>query len=1209
MELGCGAPMLQALELYGFKSFADKTRFEFPPGITVIVGPNGSGKSNVVDAIRWVLGEQSARSLRGKEMADVIFKGNGVGGRKMMGAAEATLIFDNRERRLNVDADEVRVTRRVYQSGEGEYLVNGQPCRLRDIRDLFRGTGLGTVTYSLIEQGKVDQVLQATPRERRLLFEEAAGISRFRFKKVEAQKRLERAAQNLLRLRDIVEEVEARLQTLRTQAGKARQYREYTERLQQLRTEVAWYDWRTLRARIEAAAGVTEAERQKCQAVAAEQELLETEWNQLEAARQERDQVVQQLRERMSWLRDQITSRVSLCELERARLCELEEETQLHRVQLVAARRRVQEAQLRRAELQRSLQQQQQAWQNAEDYRQVQQRVLAALQSQWETLEQQSHAARLQQTELMRRVARIGREQSRVAAELAAQQDALRLADQQWADAARQVQEAEQRLAQLLDEEARLAADYERHEVGLCQAQQACAQTRRLLSRRQQEVVQLRGRCQALHERIALLEDWQRRREGISPGVRQLLEMRDQGCSEIVGMVAELLRADVTWAPLIDAALGEKAQWVVVSQAAFLDQLVQNHTTWQGRVSLIALDRIPRRWENRPARWEGRPGVLGRADRFVECPPPFAPLVAYLLGTTYLVERLADALYCHQATPGRARFVTLQGEVVERDGTVIVGPRQRAEELVSRRMELESLQRDLATAENLLQQSDSDVRQMADHLELQEQQLRRLVELERLAHQALAEKRAAISAARQEVDTTRQRCELAERQRRQVAEPLPVLSEQEKTLAQQLSAAELQLRQIEQSLTQLLDQRDQVDAQRQQQLSHLTAAQVAAQAAEHRLQDLASQLAQAEHTVRERTEALTETLANFDRCIDRCRSAERVILQATAELATLYWEKDRLQQSLDRELAEQAAAEARRTELTKRLQLVQRRHQQAQEQFHRRQLELEQLRQACQALESRIREDFGVDVATWQATALEELTLEERTEREREIETLRRRINQLGAVNLQALEELDSLESRYAHLAGQYQDLLSAKESLERLIQRINADSRRLFLETLNAIRSNFQVIFRKSFGGGKADLVLEEGVDPLEAGIDIVATPPGKPSFNNSLLSGGEKALTAVSLLLAIFQHRPSPFCVLDEVDAPFDEVNIDRFLEVLRDFLGWTKFIIVTHSKKTMTAATTLYGVTMQESGVSRRVSVRFDDVSENGEIAEAALQREAG
>jgi chromosome segregation protein len=347
--------MLKALELYGFKSFADKTRFEFPPGITVVVGPNGSGKSNIVDAIKWVLGEQSAKSLRGKEMADVIFKGSGVGNRKMMNTAEATIIFDNSEQRLPVDSSEVHVTRRVYRSGEGEYLINGQPCRLKDIRDMFRGTGVGADAYSFIEQGKVDQLLQASSKERRAIFEEAAGISRFKAKKLEAQRRLERVDQNLLRLSDIVEEVENRLKNVRSQASKARRYREHTERLQQLRTHVGMTDWRRLTQQLEASKATSNSIKQDVADVTRGADACEARSLEAESQLLSLGEEGQQGESRLAKHREQLAARLSLCDHERARCRELDEEAALHRAQLVALSGRAVDVQQRLREIERQL--------------------------------------------------------------------------------------------------------------------------------------------------------------------------------------------------------------------------------------------------------------------------------------------------------------------------------------------------------------------------------------------------------------------------------------------------------------------------------------------------------------------------------------------------------------------------------------------------------------------------------------------------------------------------------------------------------------------------------------------------------------------------------------------------------------------------------------------------------------------------------------
>ena len=375
---------------------------------------------------------------------------------------------------------------------------------------------------------------------------------------------------------------------------------------------------------------------------------------------------------------------------------------------------------------------------------------------------------------------------------------------------------------------------------------------------------------------------------------------------------------------------------------------------------------------------------------------------------------------------------------------------------------------------------------------------------------------------------------------------------------------------------------------------------------EQRLDSLRSQRAQCETDQQERSRAVAELQSQLDQTLQRRQQAELEVLQVASELALLYLRKEDLAERANQAMQRRRDLNARRTELAGSQEKLRRRLRRLEEDQHRLELAAGEVHHERNTLAERLREDYAIDISQVSREETPE-EVQQRTEVEAEINDLRNKINRIGAVNLEALGEIEDLQPRYDALSRQYQDLTQAKESLERIIQKINADSRRLFMETLEAIRTNFQQLYRKAFGGGRADIVLEDNSDVLECGIDIVATPPGKPSFNNSLLSGGEKALTAVALLLAIFQFRPSPFCILDEVDAPFDEANIGRFVNVLHDFLNWTKFVVVTHSKKTMTAATTIYGVTMQESGISKRVSVRFEDVSEDGQISEDALRRQ--
>ena len=569
--------MLKALELVGFKSFADKTRFEFPPGITVIVGPNGSGKSNIVDAIKWVLGEQSAKSLRGKDMSDVIFKGSGQGNRKVMNTAEATIVFDNSEGRLPIDAPEVHITRRVYRSGEGEYLINRQACRLKDVRDLFRGTGVGTDAYSLIEQGKVDKLLQASPKDRRAIFEEAAGISRFKAKKVEAQRRLERVEQNLLRLSDIVEEVGNRLRSVRSQAAKAQRYREYSDRLQQLRTQIALTEWRALTERLDAIE--LELQRLSDQIARASAELTADEAHVLEVET-EIVSVSESMRERehrAARNREQIMAREAVIEHERQHIEDVDGESARCRAQIVLLTGRADDVAHRLQDTREKLAAAEHADQVVTAQLTDQDAAVGQWRTQLDARRQELERLRTEGLENVKRSSHWANEialhdMQREAAEvtLARCSDRLENLHREQQRHARQLQAAQRAESSLAAQLAEIARQLE-------VAQRELAENERLLSRRRDELAVQRGRLSGIGERGALLDELERRHEGITAGVQQVLARarRDQDgpFQSVVGLVADVVEVPMQWAPLVDAALGPVAQHIVLRDNGVLDAI------------------------------------------------------------------------------------------------------------------------------------------------------------------------------------------------------------------------------------------------------------------------------------------------------------------------------------------------------------------------------------------------------------------------------------------------------------------------------------------------------------------------------------------------------------------------------------------------------------------------------------------------------------
>ncbi len=1193
--------MLKALELAGFKSFAERTRWEFPRGITVIVGPNGSGKSNVVDAIRWVLGEQSVKSLRGKEMTDVIF--NGATGRRPQNVAEVTLTFDNENRRFALDTPEIQVTRRVFRSGEAEYLLNRQVCRLKDIRDLFAGTGVATEAYSIIEQGKVDVLLQSSPRERRMIFEEAAGISRFKAKKIESLRRIERVEQNLLRLSDIVDEVENRLKSVRLQAGKAQKYQELADRLQQLRTQSARADWRKLSGKLGEIDQETNALRDEIATANVQADSADAQVTQHDGHINDVEELLRSHENRLHENRQQIAVLESTAEHERTRSADLDEELLRHRKQAAALSSRAGDMQqlmgTTETELAGAYRQLGEHRDNLSTLRQS----VAEAKQQIEELRQAREQHRNQHRERTRTVNSLTKDlrslESQVAAALAvAERDRQRLAE---LHSSKELIAAESEL--LRERLGEVIADFEASELRQATAQDSVSTTRHQLAQQQQELAEWRQLHAAAAERTRVLEEWERRLEGIHAGVKELLvraqTLKTGPLKAIRGMVADLLRVPVEMAPLIDIALGDKAQHLVINSGFDLGLVVEGESPrLSGRVGFLRLD-----WKDDVSGTAlpdltGQPGVFARADRFVETEETFQPLVERLLGRTWIVDRFEHAVALANGIGRGANFVTRKGEYLTTDGGLVTGPRNAAIGLISRRSELRALKSQLVELESKIAERATRTAELDSQLNHEDDHHRQLTLLHQRLTGSLGELRQQVRAADERLLQLATETQHVEAEAKQATVQADEINRQAVTIKAQLAEEDAHLTRLQAALDQYSTLLVERDAAHQQVAQLATTGEVELAKSEQRVADLVIRRQQYEKDHHERQQAIEESQRALSQTVERREQTERNILAAAADLAKLYLHKESFASDATSLHERREVHRVERASLFQESQRIRNRVRRIEEKLHKKELAAGEIRHELTTLTDRIREDYGIEVASLEETSSSEEVLA-REEVDREIADLRQRLNMIGGVNLEALNELDELEKRFATLSSQFQDLTSAKQSLEQIIHKINADSRRLFTETLEMVRGHFQELFRKLFGGGQADIVLDKGVDILESGIEIVARPPGKELRSISLMSGGEKTLTCVALLLSIFRSRPSPFCILDEVDAALDEANIGRFVEVLKEFLTWTQFVVVTHSKKTMTCADTLYGVTMQESGVSKRVSVRFEDVTETGDI----------
>jgi len=1242
--------MLKALELNGFKSFADRTRFEFPEGITAVVGPNGSGKSNVVDAIKWVLGSQSAKAMRGKEMTDVIF--SGARGRGQTNAAEVTLAFDNASGILDFDADEVQITRRVYRSGEGEYLINRQPCRLRDIREVFAGTGVSTGAYSIIEQGKVDALLQSSPKERRLIFEEAAGVSRFKLKRQEAARRLERVDQNLLRLKDIVEELDSRLRSVRSQAGRARKFKEESDRLKLLRTKVALADWQRITA------ALCEQEKQAAELTVQKQTFQEqvaacdTQLTTAEEAAEAMQRQVQEANSKAAAVREQIAQAESTRRSQLARSDELRQESHRLQNQLLTMTSRAGNAQQLVAETNVELEAAQKQFEEYNQSVQAKQAELNLVVQALKTCRTTLAESRQRHTEAISEASQFETELHTLETQRTTAQALIERSQEQVEHAqsvrsqlATQVEAAVRELQQVQDE-------HQQSQSRLTETETKLRDDRHCLAASQQEKVDLQERLTGGQARATVLEELERRLDGLSCGAKEVLRLaheEPQGpFGKVRGLVADLLHVDADSASLVEIALGPLANSLVVDQVDPV-MLTMPETEWAGRTSFLRLDVPQAASAVDRVDLSSEPGIVGRADSFVETAGDLATLPRRLLGRCWFVDNLQTAVRLSSGVGRGLSYVTVVGEVVGADGTLTVGPRQSTSGLLSRRSELRALVDEIAEMEQRNSQLEDRNSQLVSAIKTGDDERQNLSE----RHQGVAQR---YQESKLKTASLQQRVEEADRQLHLASEELEGAGSEERRAFHEMTSFIEQLDSLKSEQVELgkrIDhctmQSNQLEGQVDTLSREVADHRVALARCEQRRDGLQRQTQQQLHDHQEHDRALQETRDREVESREQGGQLEQSVLTLSSELAELYHAKESLVEQLDQQNKGHEGRRQQRADLLRQVDTLREQLLDVQGRLLQVELNLQQLDHQRGDLSTRMQDDYAIELAVLAAEsresrvasreessddedspsgksqlALPNTELENREAIDAEIAQLKQKLQGIGPVNLEALSELEAVEERHTTLSEQYEDLKAAKIRLQRLVSQINIESRQIFVETLDVIRGHFQELYSSLFGGGEADIILESGVqspesraaasplddssglstlDPLECGIEIVARPPGKQLRSISLLSGGERTMTCVALLLAIFRSRPSPFCVLDEVDAALDEANIDRFVEVLKEFMSTTQFIVVTHSKRTMSCADTLYGVTMQESGISKRVSVRFEDVSADGNIRQAA------
>jgi len=1195
---------LKKLILSGFKSFADRTEFEFDDGVSCVVGPNGCGKSNIVDAIKWVLGEQSAKSLRGSEMMDVLF--NGSSARRAAGCAEVTLVFDNASGILQPSekhagaAGAVAVTRRLFRSGQSDYLINKTPCRLKDIREMFMDTGVGRDAYSLIEQGRVEGFLQASQEERRAIFDEAAGISKYKARKKEALRKLERVEQNVLRLNDILAEVEKRLRSIKHQAGKARNYQTYSERLKELRSLhfLAQYhkltgQRRALRNKLDQLTDAASSVTARLNQLEAAQSATETESVDLERAAREVDgrlanlsaqitaaeQRGEMLSARVKELGEEIVATSSRCEEMEAKAEACDEEIRGRSGEIDAIEMRIGQISGTQERLQEEFTGRERTITELDARLEDEKAGTIDLLRRTAQLHSEVNTHSQRQESLQGQRQRLAVRAEAIAADLSGLLEQRGQVDAKLADARQLLQDTQTRLDEVKDSSQRLHADERRLQTELSEA---------------------RERRSALTSRLQTLTEMDQRLEGVHAGVKRVLEAHREGKLPAVrGMLGDFIRTDTEHAALVEAALAGADQQLVVDRfedarqaAAQIAEILAD----SGAVELACLDRAAAYADD----WNAAAGAPRLMDH-VQVAAEFAPLLWPLLGRTLVVESLADAAAAAGRAPAGYRFVTRAGEVLEADGRLRLGAGRRGSGVISRRSELSELEAELAALEGRVGElEDRRTRAHAEitHLDDVQQKLRTAI---------------------YEANTERVECEskLARyvEQIEQLERERPLVAGDIEALARDIDQAlrdEHEARRQASELEQTREQRQRGVEQLTAELAELRGKQEELSARRTELRVSRAELEQKKLAVREALSALQRQAEQYNTDVQtgrgqietarqRRQDAEAGIARAAEDVERHYAEKIKLDQEA-RDIEESRKGLTEKLE-TIRGQLAEQRkaHEQGAEAVNACRLELSEVDVRVENLIARAADEMGMELSALYEN-YEHDEQRDWSAVEAEIAELRGKIERLGNVNLDAIGEQEELEKRHEFLQGQLADVADSQRQLEDLIRRINKDSREMFLTSFQAIRENFQQLFRKLFGGGKADVILLDEEDVLESGIEIVARPPGKELRNLSLLSGGEKTMTALSLLFSMFRAKPSPFCLLDEVDAALDEANTERFGNLLREFVSDSQFVVITHAKRTMSMANVLYGVTMQEPGVSKRISVRFEEVDQHLEEPEA-------
>ncbi|MFT8458583.1 MAG: chromosome segregation protein SMC [Liquorilactobacillus ghanensis] len=1172
---------LKSLVLDGFKSFAQKTQIEFRPGLTAIVGPNGSGKSNLVEAIRWVLGEQSAKSLRGSRMPDVIFAGSN--DQAALNRAEVEITFDNSDHFLAVDTDEVAITRRLFRDGTSEFLLNQKFVRLKDITDLLMDTGLGKDSFSLISQGKVEQVFNSKPEERRQFIEEAAGILKYKKERLDAQSKMAETDDHLLRVADIVSELAGQVEPLKQQASAAKDYLNQKKQL-------TYFERSQLIYRLKTTAKQQTNQQAKLKAAtvqATQQQQLATDLQQQQKKlQQEQQQVVQRLDNCQSELVKIVQQREQLNGQQRLTLQQQdyrEQRQQTLNQQLATAEQEQQQLQTQLHQLEQRLAQQQQKITSVKTAIKTKKKELqldsAELQTQIEELRNQIVAKMQRQASVNNQINYLTKEhqrqllhQQQLTARLTQLQQQQDTTATQHNDAANTVAELKKKLQQQQQQQQQLINHQKELQQRYTEQQQRWYQANGIFQ-------QTRAKYDSFHEISSNYSNYYQ-------GVKQVLLAKKQ-LTGIIGSVAELLSVPSKIAVAIETVLGGQLQNIVVTDELAAKQAISYLKTHHfGRVTFLPRTTIqPRKLPlSIEQRLKNLSGIIGIASQLVKTADSNQMVLEHLLATTVIVDSIDNAIIAARKLNFRYRIVSLDGDVINAGGSMSGGFRRSNNGLLSQQQQTT----ELAAAVDKMKKQLAKIEELGGQLKQQQQAVaQQLMLLEPQVKQATQAYQTAAT------NLKLQQNETGHLQQQLTAQQFEV--QQSNLSLNNFAADQAKAVQEKQQLATDLAKLKQEFASRQRQLENITAVHHQQEIELAELQQKQAVLLQQQASSQQRVNELKKRITQQALHLEQYRS-ELTELTANADQQQLSGES--LQQRLAQLQQQQQIAEQKLQKLQQQRAQLQQQAAQLQSKSNRQaeiqqlaQQELQQLKYQTEQQEQQLDHDLQTLSEKYQLTfeAAQQLKIEtDPVVIERQLKLLRRSISELGEVNLGAIKEFERVNQRYQFLTAQRQDLLEAKAELQKSMLEIDQEVKSRFQKTFKQIAAAFSQIFPEMFGGGQASLKLTEPNDLLQTGIEIMAQPPGKKLQRLSLLSGGEKALTAIVLLFAILQIKPVPFVILDETEAALDDANVDRYAQYLQKFCKKAQFIVITHRKGTMDHANVLYGVTMQQSGISKMVSV---------------------